>query len=93
MMLDYNAAADLFWCSSARRQMPKGSIRFRQFETLTQAVRFVVGDKTEVRFRCAIDTDLGRYEDEEIEALYNRADFPEGRSKAADKPADGVPFS
>ncbi|WP_155897635.1 hypothetical protein [Aureimonas ureilytica] len=75
--IDYAGAADVFWCSSAKRQMPKGSMRFQTFPTLAEAVRFLVTDTTETRFQYAIDTDQGRYEKDEIAALYERPDFPD----------------
>ncbi len=74
--IDYAGTADVFWCISAKRQMPKGSLRFQTFPTLAAAVRFLVTDTTEVRFQYAIDTDQGRYEKDEIAALYARSDFP-----------------
>ncbi|WP_061937221.1 hypothetical protein [Aureimonas sp. AU22] len=74
--VDYNRAADVFWCASARRQMPKGSLRFRKFASLDTAVRFLVADKSEKRFQCTIDTDIAHYEGDEIDTLFDRPDFP-----------------
>ncbi len=74
--IDYAGSADVFWCVSAKRQMPKGSMRFQTFPTLDEAVRFLLTDTTEARFQYAIDTDQARYEKDEIAVLYQRADFP-----------------
>ncbi len=74
--VDYTRAADVFWCVSAKRQMPKGSLRFRKFASLDAAVRFLVADKNEKRFQCTIDTDIEHYEGDEINMLFDRPDFP-----------------
>ncbi len=74
--IDYTRPADVFWCASTNRQMPKGSLRFRKFATLDAAVRFVVADKSEKRFQCTIDTEMAHYEGSEIEELFDRPDFP-----------------
>ena len=76
--VDFTAPADVFWSSSARRLTRQGSMRFKSFDTLSEAVRFVIDDKSEQRFRCAVDTADDRYEDDAIEALYGRDDFPAG---------------
>lgn len=74
--IDYTRPADVFWCASAKRQMPKGSLRFRKFASLDAAVRFLVADKSEKRFQCTIDTDISHYEGDEIDKLFDRPDFP-----------------
>ncbi|RIX98694.1 hypothetical protein D3218_16000 [Aureimonas flava] len=74
--IDYTRPADVFWCASAKRQMPKGSLRFRKFASLDAAVRFLVDDKSEKRFQCTIDTDIAHFEGDEIEMVFDRPDFP-----------------
>lgn len=80
--IDFTVPADVFWSSSARRLTRHGSMRFKSFETLAEAIRFVVDDKSEPRFRCAVDTADDRYEDGAIEALYGCGDFPPGPDAA-----------
>ena len=75
--VDYTIAADVFWSTSARRISPQGSVRFRRYATLEEAVRFFVENKAEARHFPTIDTDMCRYFGDEIRALYEHVDFPE----------------
>ena len=82
-------AADVFWSPSGRRLAPKGSVRFRRFASLAEAVRFLMLDKSEPRFHCAIDTAEERYEGAQIDALYRHADFPSADASPACPPNRG----
>ncbi|KQQ84754.1 hypothetical protein [Aureimonas sp. Leaf324] len=85
--IDYTRPAEVFWCASAKRQMPKGSLRFRKFATLDAAVRFLVADKSEKRFQCTIDTETAHYEGGEIEDLFDRPDFPASDALRSPQPS------
>lgn len=86
-MIDYTQSADVFWCVSAKRQMPKGSMRFRKFSSLGEAVRFLVTDTSAKRFHCTIDTDLAHYEWSEVVDLFDRPDFPDLRVPSTARPS------
>ncbi len=77
VIVDYAQPADVFWSLSARRQMPKGSVRFRKFPSLDAAIRFVMGDKSETRYHCTIETDAAHYEAKQIAELFGQPDFPD----------------
>lgn len=85
--IDYTQVADVFWCLSGRRLAPKGSVRFRKFPSLDAAVRFVMGDKSEVRYLCTIDTDAAHYEASEIADLFARSDFPDDAVQPIARPS------
>jgi hypothetical protein len=70
-VVDYNLPADVFWTTSARRITPKGNMRFRSFPSLSKALVFLA-DRTEPRYRCAIDMTDARFEGQEIEQLLER---------------------
>lgn len=74
--VDYAAPAEFFWSSSAKRYPGRGTMRFRAFDSLAQAVRFAINDTSETRHQRAIDTQDARFEGLEIDALFDRPDFP-----------------
>ncbi|WP_427026001.1 hypothetical protein ACP4J4_08910 [Aureimonas ureilytica] len=85
--VDYKQSAEVFWSLSARRLPLKGSMRFRRFESLDLAVRFLLTDRSVKRFACTIDTDDAHYEWEDIRQLFARPDFPDLTIQHVAKPS------
>ncbi|WP_336740310.1 hypothetical protein [Aureimonas altamirensis] len=72
--MDYEAPAEVTW--SGGRSRNSRALRRKSFQHLWQAVRFVIGDKTERRGVCRIRSGGDIYTEQAIEALYARPDFP-----------------
>jgi Arc/MetJ-type ribon-helix-helix transcriptional regulator len=66
--IDFNAPAELFVRATLRRGRP---VRYRRFETASEAVRFAVEELPEDESQAAvIEVDEVRYEGTAIRALY-----------------------
>lgn len=74
--IDYSEPVDVFWSVSGKRNAPKGAIRYKAMPSLSEAVRFVLGDGSKQGYAYAIDTNSARYAGGEIQALFDRPDFP-----------------
>jgi hypothetical protein len=66
--IDFNAPADLFVSATQRRGRP---VRYRRFDTASEAIRFAVEELPENELRATvIEVEEVRYEGTTIRALY-----------------------
>lgn len=78
--IDYSRPAELF----PSRRYAKALARYRRFDTLAEAVRYVIEEQPAAWLvGSTLDCDGGRYEGAAIRALYEAEDFPLQRTKAA----------
>ena len=72
--IDFNAPAELFMSATLRRGRP---VRYRRFDTASEAIRFAVEELPENESRAAvIEVDEVRYEGAAIRALYEALPAP-----------------
>ena len=72
--LDYGAPAELFPC---RIKNGHGQIKYKRFETVAEAIRFVVEEVPASALRGAyLEVDEARFGRDEIQCLYDSAAYP-----------------
>lgn len=72
--LDYGAPAELFPC---RVKNAHGQIKYKRFETVAEAIRFVVEEVPASALRGAyLEVDEARFACHEIHCLYDSAAYP-----------------
>ena len=79
--IDFTLPADIFWARSARRVLPKGGLAHQRFDTLAEAICYVMqGDETP-RFNLSIDTDDASFTQSEIEEIFQSEPFARYRQE------------
>jgi hypothetical protein len=77
--VNFNAPAGVFVGHRGARGLWRGSLTFRRFPTLAEAVRFVAEELPRQGFAAYIETDEQDLEDAAIKGLYRSEAYPLAR--------------